>query len=98
KVFRVGTPEADECEAQKDVRRNPIPVVVPAVEQSKAETEPDPGERNPLRFCIAQKEEERWSCQASEYAPPLIVLYEVVANVVHQNQNDCERLQPVSVV
>jgi hypothetical protein len=71
---------------------------VPDIEQGQADSKPDPVAWDTTAFRIAQEEKERWSCQAPEDAPPLVVFDEEIANVVNQDQDDCDCLQPVSVV
>ena len=46
KDLHIGTHNADEREAQKNVRRHPGPAGVPAFEQGQQDTEPDPVERD----------------------------------------------------
>ena len=96
--LHIGTCNADECEAQKNVRRHPGPVGVPAVEQGQDDTEPDPAERDGPGLRVAYQEEERRSRQASENAPPAVVFHEEMAEMVNRDQNDRGGFQPVGVV
>src|SRR3974390_1757479 len=90
--------QANECETQKNVRRHPSPVVVPAVEQGQADTKPDPPDRDSPGSRVAHQKKERRRSHASEYAPPLVVFCEEITEMVNQDQDDCGGLQPVGVV
>ncbi len=79
KDLHIGTHNADEREAQKNVRRHPGPAGVPAFEQGQQDTEPDPVEQDGPGLRVAQKEEKRRSRQASENASPAVVFHEEVA-------------------
>ena len=73
KDLDMGTCNADECEAKKDVRCHPSPAGVPALEQCQDETEPDPVKWDGPALRVAHEEEECRSRQASENTPPLVV-------------------------
>ena len=98
KVLHIRTCQADDREAKKNVRCHPGPVGVPAVEQGQDDTEPDPVERDDPGLCIAQKEKEKWSCEASESAPPQVIFHEEITEVVNGDQDDRGGFQPVGAV
>ena len=98
KALHIGTRNADECEAKKDVRCHPSPARVPAVEQCQDETEPDPMKWDGPTLRVAHEEKESRSRQASENAPPSIVFKEKIADMANRNCNDCDGFQPIGVV
>ena len=82
----------------KNVRRDPFPVSVRAVQRSQGHTETDRVERDGRGLCVADKEEEDRSGKASQKAPPQVVFYEEISEMTNQDQDDCGSFQPVSVV
>ena len=94
----MGASKTNEREAEQNVRCYPAPVIVPAVEHGQDNAEPDPVERDRPGPRVTYQEEERWSRQAPENAPPFVVVDEEIANMVNGDQDDCEGLEPISVV
>lgn len=90
--------QADQRQAEENIRRHPGPVVVPAIQYGQYQSEPDPAERDSLGLRVAQQEEECRGCEATDDAPPLVVLDKEITEMVDRNQYDRNSFQPVGVV